>query len=222
MEQDQWAFQLDLLCFRIRNEVWGNVPPVELHSLYNVQLMVHGLPIRDSDRAILANLLEGFCDHASNLLVPICCNGGDALDALWRADHRCLRCQVLEHNLHRVVHAALDVHRVHAGGHCLAALAEDGTGQDSGCGGPVTRHVVGLACNRLHELSANVDHGQGLELYGLRHGHAILGDLRCAERLLYDHIPALGAHGDCHGIGQAVTALEHQGPSFAAVPDVLG
>ena len=91
--------------------------------------------------------------------------------------------QVLDHRLDRQVDAALEVHRVHAGGHRLRTLADDGGGQDGGRRGAVAGDVAGLGRHLAHHLRAHV-----LELVGeldlLGHGDTVLGDPGCAEALV--------------------------------------
>jgi hypothetical protein len=73
------------------------------------------------------------------------------------------------------VDAALEVHRVHAGGHGLHALADDRLGQHGRRRGAVAGEVIGLGRDLAHHLGAHV-----LELVGeldlLGDGDAVLGD----------------------------------------------
>jgi hypothetical protein len=75
-------------------------------------------------------------------------------------------------------------------------------------GGAVAGLIGGAGSNFTHHLRAHV-----LELVFefdfLRHRHAILGDAWGAERLVEDHVAALGAKGDLHRIGQDVDAAQH-------------
>jgi hypothetical protein len=75
----------------------------------------------------------------------------------------------------RLVDAALQIHRVHAGGHVLHAFAHDGLRQHGCSGGAVTGVVGGLGSDFLDHLGAHV-----LELVlqfdFLGDGHAVLGD----------------------------------------------
>mmetsp|Transcript_36279 Transcript_36279/g.79189 ORF Transcript_36279/g.79189 Transcript_36279/m.79189 type:complete len:232 (+) Transcript_36279:1218-1913(+) len=184
--------------------------------------MLHGFAICDGDRAVLADLLKGLRDHVPDVLIAIGRDGRDALDARRRVDHGRLRRQVLEHDLHRLVHAALEVHRIHAGGHSLTALAKDSAGQDRGRGGAVARDIVRLAGHRLHELRPDVDHGRSLKLYCLGDGDPVLRHLGRSEGLLDDNVPPLGAHSHCNSVGKFVAALEHFRSRLGAMPDVLG
>mmetsp|Transcript_2692 Transcript_2692/g.7266 ORF Transcript_2692/g.7266 Transcript_2692/m.7266 type:complete len:512 (-) Transcript_2692:54-1589(-) len=221
-EQDEGILQLNSLSLGIRDEVRRNVPAVQLHTLHDLQLVLQGLAVLHCDGAVLADLLEGAGDQAADGLVAVGRDGGDALDALRRIDHDGLRGEILQHDLDCCVHAPLNVHRVHAGGHGLAALAEDGAREDRGGRGAVARDVVRPAGDLLDQLRPHVDHGRRLQVNGLRNGDAVFGHLRGAIGLLDDDVPALRAHGNGHGIGQAVATLKHQGPGLTAMPDVLG
>ena len=107
-----------------------------------------------------------------------------------------------------LVDAALQVHRVHARGHRLGALAHDRLGQHGRGGGAVAGDVVGLRGDLAHHLRAHV-----LELVGeldlLGDGHAVLGDARRAEALVEHHVAALRAQRDLHRVGQDVHAAQH-------------
>jgi hypothetical protein len=109
---------------------------------------------------------------------------------------------------HGLVDAALQVHRVHAGGDGLQALADDGLGQHGGGGGAVTGDVGGLGGDFLDHLRAHV-----LELVGeldfLGDGDAVLGDGRRAEGLVEDDVAALRAQRRLDGVGQDVDAGQH-------------
>jgi hypothetical protein len=65
--------------------------------------------------------------------------------------------------------------------------------------------VVGLGGDFAHHLRAHV-----LELVFqfdfLGDGHAVLGDARCAERLVDDDVAALRAERHLHGVGENVDA----------------
>mmetsp|Transcript_14238 Transcript_14238/g.36806 ORF Transcript_14238/g.36806 Transcript_14238/m.36806 type:complete len:512 (-) Transcript_14238:54-1589(-) len=222
VEQDQRGLHLDLLLLRVGDKVRGDVAAIELHALDDLQLVDHSLAVRHRDGAVLADLLKGRGDHVADLFVAVRRDGGHAPNALGRVNHDRLCGEVLQDSLRGRVHAPLDIHGVHPGGHRLAALPEDGAREHRRRGSAVTGVVIGPARDRLHQLRADVDHGPRLQVNGLGNGHAVLGHLRGAPRLLDDDVPALRAHGDGHGVGQAVATLKHQGPGLAAMPDVLG
>jgi hypothetical protein len=107
-----------------------------------------------------------------------------------------------------LVDAALEVHRVHAGGDELHAFAHDRLGQHGGGGGAVTGDVGGLGSDFLDHLRAHV-----LELVlqfdFLGDGDAVLGHGRGAERALEHDVAALRAQGDLDRVGQDVDAGDH-------------
>ena len=90
------------------------------------------------------------------------------------------------------IDAALQVHRVHAGGDRLHALADDRLGEHGGGGGAVAGDVVGLRGDFAQHLRAHVLE-LVLELDLLGDGDAVLGDARSAEALVDDDVAALGA-----------------------------
>src|SRR5690606_3672338 len=109
-----------------------------------------------------------------------------------------------------LVDAALEVHRVHAGGDRLGTLADEGLGQHGGGGGAVAGVVGGLGRDFLHHLRAHV-----LELVGqldlLGDGHAVLGDRRGAVALVEHDVAILRAEGCLDGVGERVDATHHLG-----------
>ena len=111
---------------------------------------------------------------------------------------------------HRLVDAALQVHRVHAGGNELHAFLHDGLCQHGGGGGAVTGHVGGLGSDFLDHLRAHV-----LELVlqfdFLGDGHAVLGDGGSAVGTVQHHVTALRAQGYFDRIGQNVDTHDHLG-----------
>ena len=113
--------------------------------------------------------------------------------------------QLRDHAFHGLVDAALQVHRVHAGGDELHAFLHDGLGQHGGGRGAVTGHVRGLGRHFLDHLGAHV-----LELVlqfdFLGDRHAVLGDGGGAERALEHDVAALGAEGHFDRVGQNVHA----------------
>jgi len=107
-----------------------------------------------------------------------------------------------------LVDAALEVHRVHAGGDVLHALADNRLGQHGGSGGAVAGDVGGLGGDFLDHLGAHV-----LELVlqfdFLGDRHAVLGDGRRAEGALEHDVAAFRAEGDLDGVGEDVHAAHH-------------
>jgi hypothetical protein len=91
----------------------------------------------------------------------------------------------------RLVDAALEAHRVGAGGDVLQAFAVDRLGQQRRRRRAVAGDVAGLAGDFAHHLRAHVLERIGqLDFLGDR--HAVLGDRRRAELLVEDHVAAAG------------------------------
>jgi hypothetical protein len=107
-----------------------------------------------------------------------------------------------------LVDAALQVHRVHAGGDRLEAFLHDGLGQDGGGGGAVAGLVVGLRGDFADHLRAEVLEGVSqFDFLGDR--DAVLGRARGAEGLFDHDVAALGTQGHLDGVGEDVDAAQH-------------
>ena len=129
--------------------------------------------------------------------------------------------QLLDDRGDGLVDAALEVHRVHAGGDRLGALAHDRLGQHGRGRGAVAGDVAGLARDLAHHLRAHV-----LELVGeldfLGDRHAVLGDPRRAEALVEHHVAALRPERHLHRVGENVHAAQHALAGVTAEPNFLG
>ncbi|MGY4598715.1 hypothetical protein ACVWXL_006461 [Bradyrhizobium sp. GM22.5] len=121
----------------------------------------------------------------------------------------------------RDVDAALEVHRVHAGGNRLGAFADDGLGQHGRGGGAVAGEVVGLGGDLTHHLGAHVLE-LVLELDLLGDGDAVLGDAGRAERLLDEHVAAFRAERHLDGVGENIDAAQHAFARVSGKLDVFG
>ena len=88
--------------------------------------------------------------------------------------------EVLDDGVDGLVDAALDGHRVGAGGDVPQPFLVDGQGQDGGGGGAVAGDVAGLLGDGVDELGAHVLERVG-QVDFLGDGDAVLGDGRAAE-----------------------------------------
>src|SRR5690606_7182078 len=148
----------------------------------------------NGDDAFLANLLHGLGDDVADGAVGVGGDGADLGDGLGVGARLGQVLQLGNDGRGGLVDAALQVHRVHAGGHRLQAFVDDGLGQNGSGGGAVTGSVVGLGRNVLDQLGAHVlELVFQLDLFG--HGHAVLGDQRSAEAAVQDHVAAFRAEG---------------------------
>ena len=116
--------------------------------------------------------------------------------------------------------AALQGHRVGAGGNRLHAFAEDGLGQNGRGRGAVAGDVGSLGSDFTHHLRAHVLE-RILQFDFLGHGDAVLGDGRRTEFLLDDNVAALGTEGHLHCVGQKVNAAQDRLPRLLSVNNLL-
>src|SRR6185437_9380779 len=208
VQQDVRLFQLALHRLLVVDEVWRQVAAVELHAFDDVELVLETRTVLDRDHAFLADLVHRLADQLADVLVAIGGDGADLRDRLGIGRGLGDFLQFLDGGGHGLVDAALQIHRVHAGGDRFHALADHRL-REHGCGGgAVTGGVGRLGGDFLHHLRAHV-----LELVGefhfLRHGHAVLGDGGGAEALLEHDVAALGAEGRLDRVGQGVDATQH-------------
>src|SRR5690606_26372714 len=165
----------------------------------DVELVVQARAFLDGDHAFLADLLHRVGDDRADGFVAVGRDGADLGDGLVVGGGLADLLQLFDRGPHGLVDAALEVHRVHAGGNRLGTFADQRLGQHGGGGGAVTGVVGSLGGDFLHHLRAHV-----LELVGqldlLGDGHAVLGDRRRAVALLEHDVAALRAQGGLDGI----------------------
>src|SRR6185369_131317 len=197
------------------------VAAVELHAFDDIEFEFEALGLLDGDDAFLADLFHGLGDLLADFGVTVGRDDADLGD--FRRARNGLRTalQVFDDLGHGEIDAALEVHRVHAGGNRGHAFADDRLGQHGGGGGAVTGGVVGLAGDFAQHLRAHVLE-LVLEFDFLGDGDAVLGDAGRAEALLDHHVATLRSEGDLHRIGEDVHALEDAFTRFARKAYVLG
>src|SRR5699024_2608013 len=221
VQQDERILQLGLHRLRVVDEVRRQVAAVELHALDDVELVLQARALLDGDHAFLADLVHGLGDQLADVGVGVGRDRTDLGDLLAGRAGLGDLLQLLDGRGDGLVDAALEVHRVHAGGHGLHALADQGLGQHGGGGGAVAGVVGGLGSDFLDHLRAHV-----LELVGqfdlLGDGHAVLGDRRGAEALLEHDVAALRAQGRLDGVGEHVHAADHAGAGVFTETNILG
>jgi len=147
-------------------------------------------------------------------------DGGDVSDLLGALDRDGELFEFHNDLIDSHLDATSQVHGVHTSGDRLAAFLEDGTSEDGGSGGAIASLIVGLSGNLLNEVGTDVVVAVA-ELDVLGDSHTILGDLGHAESPVEDDIAATGSKSDCYGIGEHITALEHEGTGLSAELDVL-
>ena len=126
----------------------------------------------------------------------------------------------LDEGGHAQVDAALEQHRVGAGGHVAQALGDDRLGEHGRGGGAVAGDVVGLGGGFLEQLGAHVLEGV-LQLDFLGHGHAVVGDGRGAILAVERHVAALRPQRRLHRVGDGVDAALERATRFFIEFDLL-
>ena len=221
VQQDVRVLELDDHLLGIGDEIGREVAAVELHALDDVELGLEALRLLDRDHALVADLLHRLGDHLADLAVAIGRDRADLGDLGVGRDLFRALLDVLDDRLDRHVDAALQVHRVHAGGDRLGALAHDRLGQHGRRGRAVAGEVAGLGGDLLDHLRAHVLELVGkLDLLGDR--DAVLGDARRAVGLVEHDIAALGAQRHLDRIGENVDAAEHPLARIGTEFDVFG
>ncbi len=208
MDEHIGLLQFDPHLVLIGDEVRAEIAAVELHAFDDFQLGLGGLGFLDGDDALVADLLHRLGKEAADLGVAVGGYGADLGDLVVLRDLAGVGLQLGHHGVDRLVDAALQVHRVHAGGNGLGTLPDDGLGQNRRGRGAVAGQIVGLGGHFAHHLRAHV-----LELVFqfdlFRHRHAVLGDARGAERLVDDDVAALGTERHLYRVGENVDAAQH-------------
>ena len=209
-QQHERVVQLDNLLFRVVDEVRRQVSAVELHAFHDVQLVGQRLAVFHRDHAFLADLVHGFSDALADGFVAVGRDGANLSDFLAGGRRLADLLQFFDGSADSLVDAALQVHRVHAGGNVLHAFAHDRLGQHRCGGGAVTGVVAGLGSHFLDHLRAHVLQ-LVLQLDFLGDRHTVLGHGRATEAALQHHVTALRAQGHLHCVGENVHAFDHLG-----------
>src|SRR5690606_3678954 len=162
-QQDVRVIQFHRHFFLIVDEVRAQVAAVELHTFNHFQLVLQATTFFYGDHAVGGELaiavryaLHGIGNDLADAGVAVGRDGGNLLNGLAVLDVGGQLLQLGNHGVNRFVDAALQVHRVHAGGHRLQAFGDDRLSQNSRGGGAVTGFVVGLGSHFLDHLRAHV------------------------------------------------------------------
>ena len=129
--------------------------------------------------------------------------------------------ELLADGLDGLLDAALEGHRVGAGGHVAQALADQRLGEHGRGGGAVAGDVVRLLGDLLDELGTDLLVGV-LELDLLGDGDTVVGDRGGAPLLLEHDVAALGAERHLDGVGEGVHAALEAATSLLVERDDLG
>ena len=221
VQQDVRILEQRDLLVRIVDEVRRDVAAVELHAFDEVELVLEALAVFDGDHAFLADLVHRLGDRLADRLVGVGRDRADLRDFLAGRARLADLLELVDDGDDRLVDAALQIHRVHAGGDVLEAFAADRLREHRGRRRAVTGDVRRLGRDFLHHLRAHVLE-LVLELDFLRDRHTVLGDRRRAEAALEHDVAALGAERDLDRVGQDVHADHHLVAYAFAEADVFG
>src|SRR5690606_19610468 len=125
-QQQQRAVQLGHHGVRLVDEVRGQVTTVELHAFYYRQLVFQARAFLNGDHAFLAYTLHGFGDDVTDGGVGVSGDGTHLSDGLGVGARLGQVLQLGNDGDGGLVDAALEVHRVHAGGNGLQAFVDGG------------------------------------------------------------------------------------------------
>src|SRR5579863_1014436 len=208
VQQHEDVLQLGGHLFAVGDEIWRQIAAVELHALDDVDLGLKRLVFLDRDDALVADLLHCLRDHLADRGIAIGGDGADLGDFGGRRDRLGAFLEILDYRRDRNFDAASQVHRVHAGGDRLGALAHDRLGEHCGGGGAIAGRVIGLGGNFAQHLRAHI-----LELVVkldfLGNGYAVLGDAGRTEALFNNDVAALRTERHLDGVGENIDAAQH-------------
>src|SRR6202011_4764063 len=139
----------------VGDEVGRDVAAVELHAFDDLKFGLERLGFLNRDDALVADLLHGVGQELADLGVAVGGDGADLGDFLVRGDLLGVLDEVGDHGFHRQVDAALQIHRVHAGGNRLGAFTDDRGGQHGGGGGAVAGGIGRLGGDLADHLRAH-------------------------------------------------------------------
>src|SRR5207244_4187807 len=218
-DQDVRVVEHGLHTLGVRDHVRRQVALVELHALGELELEAEGLALLDVHDAVLADLLDRVGDDVADLAVAGR-DRGDPGDVFLARDLLRLRLDVADDGLDSRLDAALERHRVGAGGDVLQALADDGLREDGRGRRAVAGDVVRRRGDLADELRALVlEDVLDLDLTSDR--DAVVGDGRRPELLVQDDIPTLGAKGDLDRVGEDVDAALKRAPGILVELELL-
>ena len=164
-------------CFharRIRDKVGGDIAPVKLHALDDVQRGVGRLAVFYRDDAVFADLIHGIGQQITDDGIVVRRDEADLGDFLLVLDIAAERAEFLHHRLDRLVNAALDVDGAMASGDLFQAFAVDDLRQHGGRRRAITGDVAGFAGDFTDQLGADVFKAV-VELNFLGYRHPVFG-----------------------------------------------
>src|SRR5262249_27226422 len=135
VQEDIGVLELGDHLLGVGDEVGREIAAVELHPFDDFELGLERLGLFDRDHALVAALLAGAGDHLADRVVAVRRDAAHLGDLGRGADLLGALLDVLDHGRDRDVDAALEIHRVHAGGNRLGAFPDDRLGEHGRGGG---------------------------------------------------------------------------------------
>ncbi len=221
MDEDIGVFQFRDHLLGIGHEIGAEIAAVELHAFNDVGLGLEALGLFHRDHAFIADLLHRLGDFLADESVAIGRNRADLGDFVVGRDLLGVFLEVGDDGFDSQIDAALQIHRVQAGGDSLGAFTDDGSGENGGGGGAVAGDVVLLGGDFADQLGAEVLEAVS-QFDFLGDGHAVLGDARSAEGLFDHDVTALGAQCDLDGVGENFNAAQQTVAGVGRKTDVFG
>ncbi len=115
MDEDVGLVELRHHLVGIGHEVGRDVTAIELHAFDDIKLGLEALGLFDGNHAFIADFLHCLGNHLADGLVAVRRNRADLADLIVRLDLFRPFLQIGDDGFHRLLDAALQVHRVHAG-----------------------------------------------------------------------------------------------------------
>ena len=128
-QQDGHVFQCHVLALGVVDEVRRQKAMIELQPLDHLQLAGQRRAVLDRDRPFPTDLVDGPRQQLADGSVVVGRDRGHVGDFLRSGAGPRDALQLGHHRLDRLLHAALQVHRVHATGQVAQALVDHGVGQ---------------------------------------------------------------------------------------------
>jgi hypothetical protein len=192
----------------IGDEIGRDVAAVELHALNHLELGLKRFCFLDRDHAFVTDLFHRIGNETANFRIAVGRDSADLSDLLVRGDILGVLPEVSDNGLDGKIDAALEVHRVHAGGDSLGTFPDDRVSEHGRRSRAVPGLVGGLRGDFPHHLRAHVLE-LVLELDLLGDGHAVLGHAWCAERLVEQDVAALRAKRHPYRVRECIDAVQH-------------
>ena len=129
MDEDIGVLELGAHLLGVGDEVGRQIAAIELHALDDVEFGLEALRLLDRDHALVADLLHRVRDHLADRHVAVGRDRADLRDFRGILDLPGALGDILDRLGDGEVDAALEVHRVHAGGDRLGAFAKNRSGK---------------------------------------------------------------------------------------------